>query len=163
MLDYWGIAVLILGSTFPYVSYRYACGQFIVYRYIIMSIIGFLTFMCMWVTMHESMLNPINKVILYTIFGAACMVPIIGLQYWYDPLNTLEPDIGLYLYSLICYIVGMLMYGFKIPERFIKKGKLDYLGSSHQIFHTMVLIGVFLTFFESLKTYHARLEFQCPD
>lgn len=49
-LDYWGIAVLFLGSSYPYISFKYACGRFIVWRYVFISIISVLTLVCMWAT-----------------------------------------------------------------------------------------------------------------
>mmetsp|Transcript_20112 Transcript_20112/g.24794 ORF Transcript_20112/g.24794 Transcript_20112/m.24794 type:complete len:179 (-) Transcript_20112:434-970(-) len=47
-LDYWGIALILLGSAYPYISFKYACGPFIVWRYIFTSIISVLTLIAMW-------------------------------------------------------------------------------------------------------------------
>lgn len=33
-LDYWGITILILGTNYPFITYKYACGKFIIYRYV---------------------------------------------------------------------------------------------------------------------------------
>lgn len=47
-LDYWGIALLLLGSAYPYIAFKYACGPFIVWRYIFTSIISVLTLVACW-------------------------------------------------------------------------------------------------------------------
>ena len=49
-LDYWGISILFLGSCYPYISFKYACGPFIVWRYIFITVITVLTVVCMWAT-----------------------------------------------------------------------------------------------------------------
>ena len=117
----------------------------------------------MWATLKNSMMNPFNRAVLFSAFGLACFGPIVALNFWHNPMETLEPDLGLFFYAILCYAAGMVLYISKIPERFTNSGKLDYLGSSHQIFHCLVLAGVFLTFQESIRTYRKRLEFQCPD
>jgi adiponectin receptor len=45
----------------------------------------------------------------------------------------------------LSYVVGALLYGSRIPERFFP-GKVDYFGASHQIFHVLVLVGVWTHF-----------------
>ena len=47
-LDFWGISLILMGSAYPYVSFKYACGPFIIWRYIFTSIIGVFTLIAMW-------------------------------------------------------------------------------------------------------------------
>lgn len=49
-LDYWGISILFLGTFYPYISFKYACGPFIVWRYIFVSCVFVMTLICMWAT-----------------------------------------------------------------------------------------------------------------
>jgi adiponectin receptor len=43
------------------------------------------------------------------------------------------------------YVFGAVLYGTRTPERFFP-GKFDHFGSSHQIFHVCVLLGVLTHF-----------------
>ena len=52
-------------------------------------------------------------------------------------------------YMLLAYVTGMVIYITKVPERYSKSGRFDILGSSHQIFHCLVLLGVGITFYDS--------------
>ena len=51
-LDYWGITILILGTCYPFISYRYACGYLIIYRYVFVVILTVITALCMLVTVN---------------------------------------------------------------------------------------------------------------
>jgi adiponectin receptor len=59
------------------------------------------------------------------------------------------------------YIIGALIYINRIPERF-RPGKHDIWGSSHQIFHICVIIGVIFHYFGSLNSFYYRLDNACP-
>ena len=145
-LDYWGIAVVFLGSSYPYISFKYACGPFIVWRYIFISVIFVLTLICMWATIQKKYLTPERRAILFAIFFLSCMIPFVLLFFWYDPLYTLPPHPEGYLWPPVAYFCGGLFYLNRVPEKWSSTGRFDYLGASHQIFHVCVLIGIWLQF-----------------
>lgn len=161
-LDYWGIAILFLGSAYPFISYKYACGPYIVWRYIFISMITLLTVLCMVVTVKSAFLNSINKAILFTSFGVSVLIPTAGLAFWKDPRYTLEPNLLPYSWAALAYIIGMIIFVTKVPERYSKSGRYDFFGSSHQIFHVLVLLGIGITFYDSYNVYLDRLNFTCP-
>jgi adiponectin receptor len=43
------------------------------------------------------------------------------------------------------YSLGIVFFLAKIPERWLK-GQVDYIGSSHNIFHVIVLFGIAIDF-----------------
>jgi len=90
-IDYWGISVLFLGSCYPYISFKYACGPFIAWRYIFISVISVLTLVCMWATVQKNYMSPESRAILFIIFFLSCMIPFTLLFFWHDPLYTLSP------------------------------------------------------------------------
>ena len=49
-LDYWGICLLGLGTAYPYIAFKYACGSFILWRYVFTSVITLLMGVCCWAT-----------------------------------------------------------------------------------------------------------------
>mmetsp|Transcript_22890 Transcript_22890/g.28449 ORF Transcript_22890/g.28449 Transcript_22890/m.28449 type:complete len:201 (+) Transcript_22890:351-953(+) len=130
-LDYWGISILFLGSSYPFISYKYACGPYIFWRYIFMTCISTLTIACMVITLKQSFDSPGKRAILFTAFGASVLVPKVGLELWKDPRYTLEPNLAPFGFALLAYVTGMFFYVSKVPERFSKTGRFDLFGSSH--------------------------------
>ena len=88
-LDYWGITLLIMGTSYPFISYRFACGYMIIYRYVFVCILALLTILCMFITMNPTFLKPVPKIILFSIFGLFNLVPTITLYALDDPLYGL--------------------------------------------------------------------------
>ena len=78
-LDYWGIAVLFLGSAYPQVSYKYACGSMIVYRYVFVSLITACCAVCMYCTMKPKFGSPAMRVLVFFFFAVSFLVPILFL------------------------------------------------------------------------------------
>lgn len=58
--------------------------------------------------------------------------------------------------GLICYGVGVLLYIKRIPES-IWPGKFCYLGSSHQLWHVLIVTAVIFHYFAALDAYNSRL------
>ena len=58
-------------------------------------------------------------------------------------------------YGGISYIFGAILYILRFPEKKFR-GKFDYIGSSHQLFHVFVLLGALFHFFGSLDAYIFR-------
>ena len=52
----------------------------------------------------------------------------------------------------VCYLLGAIIYAYRIPERWIH-GKLDIFGHSHQIWHLLVLLGAVFHWVGILKSY----------
>lgn len=100
---------------------------------------------------------------LFLTLGLSTIIPFIQLLFF---TNTI-PGFGItpifyYFYSGgAAYVVGALLYIFRIPERF-KPGRHDFFGASHQIFHCFVLLGVSLHYMGSIESYTYRLNYQCP-
>jgi predicted membrane channel-forming protein YqfA (hemolysin III family) len=78
-LDYWGIAILFLGSIYPLVSFKFACGPFIIWRYLFTMLTIIMTIVCMVVTLKPMMLKPKNRVILFTTFALTFVFPLLFL------------------------------------------------------------------------------------
>lgn len=118
-LDYWGICLLFLGTTYPFLSFKYSCGPYIIWRYIFTTIISLLTLLCMWATFSERLSNsPGLRSSMFVMFALAGMVPTYGLAIWGDPgVNTLPAHLGRFSISIVLYFVGMLVYLLRAPER----------------------------------------------
>ena len=124
-LDYWGITMLILGTCYPFVSYRYSCGYLVIYRYIFIIILTILMVTCMIVTMFPTFLSPKPKAILFMSFGAFCLIPTIMLYILYDPAYGMHPGLDPFTWSSLFYLIGLTFYVTKFPECKSKTGRFD--------------------------------------
>ena len=124
-LDYWGIVLLIMGTSYPFISYRYACGYLIVWRYIFVTILTVCTIVCMVVTMNPTFLKPLPKMILFSCFGLFNFVPTIVLFALNDREYGLKPSMAPFTWSSLFYLTGMGFFAAKFPERFSKTGRFD--------------------------------------
>lgn len=130
-LDYWGITILILGTGYPFISYRYACGYLVVYRYIFVVISTILSIICMIVTLNPAFLKPTPKAILFTSFGFFCLIPTLVLYIIDDPEYGMDPGVAPLSWSILSYVIGMTFFLSRFPERFSKTGRFDILFNSH--------------------------------
>ena len=162
-LDYWGITLLIMGTSYPFISYRYACGYLIVWRYIFVIILTICTMLCMWVTMNPTFLKIGPKVALFSGFGIFCFVPTIVLYALDDKEYGLEPTMAPFTWSTLFYLIGMTFFAAKFPERMSKTGRFDMFPQSHNIHHICVLVGLAFSLIEGFEVYEQRLNFVCPD
>jgi adiponectin receptor len=119
-LDYWGIAILFLGSAYPEISYKYACGDMIVYRYIFISIITVCCAVCMFLTMQPKFASPHMRVLVFVCFLLSFIAPIVFLQVKYNPETCLPPNWNKLISVFSCYFIGTVFYITKIPERWLK-------------------------------------------
>ena len=60
----------------------------------------------------------------------------------------------------LSYIIGVLIYILRIPERFCP-GKLDIIGNSHNIWHLFVLSACIFHYLGALDNYYARQHILC--
>ena len=62
----------------------------------------------------------------------------------------------------ITYTVGGIIYALKIPERLVPK-KFDIWLHSHSIFHWMILFAAIVHIWASIRAFHERQLFPCPE
>lgn len=65
------------------------------------------------------------------------------------------------LRSLACYGVGVLFYASLFPEKYIK-GKFDYCGMSHNIWHLFVVAGIYYHYQAMLEIFERAIAETCP-
>lgn len=65
------------------------------------------------------------------------------------------------LKSLACYATGVVFYASLFPEKYIK-GKFDYCGMSHNIWHLCVVAGIYYHYKAMLEIFERALAEVCP-
>lgn len=97
----------------------------------------------------------------FTILGAFSAAPVIigGIRHgWGDPEFVW---MARYIYlSILCYVVGMVLYATRIPEC-CRPGKHDVWCSSHQFMHILVIAGAYSHYAGISATLEHRLQNGC--
>ena len=78
---------------------------------------------------------------MFVLMGLSAVAPVLhGLKIY--GLDQLRRTIGLDWVVLqgVLYILGAVIYAARVPER-LKPGSFDIWGSSHQIFHVLVVLA----------------------
>ncbi len=71
-----------------------------------------------------------------------------------------DPQLFFWILGGAVYIAGCIIYICRFPERKFP-GIFDYVGSSHNIWHIMVFIGITLHHYAAVDTYYDRLNHEC--
>lgn len=166
-LDYGGICILIMGSSYPPIFYAFSCGPILQGRNFFLFLITFTSmttfFMLMLPALNKSKYR-MCRAISFSILGLSAGLPFIYIflmkeqyQQFYLPSLSIAPWLG----GGFVYIGGALIYGFRLPEKYYPT-KFDLLGSSHQIFHVAVIIGFAVMFQDAIRLYNVNKNFICP-
>jgi len=146
-LDYVGISLLTVGSFVPWIYYGFYC-QFAP-KVIYLTTISVLGVCAIIVTMLDrfstSEYRPL-RALLFVCLGGFGFVPsmhFLIMSGWSTAL--VEASIHRVLIMGGLYILGAVLYGSRIPERFLP-GKCDIWFQSHQIFHVLVIAAAFVHF-----------------
>lgn len=138
--DYVGIVGAIAGSFVPSVYYGFYCMPNLQKTY--WGMISLIGLGCAIVATTPRFRTPELRPVRAAMFismGLSAVFPI-GHGIFAFGLEQMERQIGLSWSVLqgILYILGAVIYAMRVPER-IWPGKFDILGSSHQIFHVLVV------------------------
>ncbi|ROW09798.1 hypothetical protein VMCG_02175 [Cytospora schulzeri] len=164
-LDYTGIVYLILGSYVPAMHYGFYCLPSLMQLYL--STICLLGLGCLTVSWFEHFRTPEwrpYRAMMFVGLGVSGVFPIIhGLTiYGYAELNE---RIGLnwVLLEGALYISGAFIYAMRWPERSFPR-TFDIWGSSHQIFHVLILLAAASHLYGMVKAFdfhHGALGARC--
>lgn len=127
----------------------------IFYRYFFVTIITVCCTICMITTLFPKFTSPPLRVTMYLFFGFSFVAPMVFLSYNYDPSIALPPDWLKLSWVGGIYLIGTSLYLTKVPERWLK-GQVDYFGSSHNIFHVLILVALVISMKDQWQLYRER-------
>ncbi|XP_065070342.1 adiponectin receptor protein 1-like [Rhopilema esculentum] len=144
-LDYSGIAFLIMGSFVPCLYYGFYCRQLTQIGYLISVFV--LGTLCIIVSLWDKFGTPKFRPLragLFLCLGCSGVVPSIHMVISLGFTRGVEQGaLGWLVLMGALYIIGALMYAFRVPERFFP-GKCNFWFQSHQIFHILVVAAAFI-------------------
>jgi len=123
-LDYGGICILIMGSSYPPIFYAFPCGPILQGRNFFLFLITFTSvstfFMLMLPVMNQGKCRMFRS-IWFSILGVSAALPFMYIiimrekyhQFYLPTTNILPWAIG-----GVVYIGGAMIYGFRIPEKY---------------------------------------------
>jgi adiponectin receptor len=156
-LDYIGIVGLIVGSFVPSVFYGFYCDPDLQRLY--WTMICTIGAGCACVSILPQFRTPRWRPFRATMFigmGLSAAFPVLhGLQKF--GFARMRQQIGLewLLLQGFLYILGASIYAARVPER-LRPGKFDIWGSSHQIFHVLVVCAAVAHLTGLLKAFDYR-------
>ncbi|PIA13382.1 HlyIII-domain-containing protein [Coemansia reversa NRRL 1564] len=146
--DFIGILTLIVGSFVPIGYYGFLHSRGILIGYMTMFVVLGILGVAVSVLGHvEDPRHAAWRPVIFAGIAGAGLVPIVHaavLNGYADAVDRMSLWYVIGMCAL--YIVGTVIYAFKIPERY-RPGKHDVLFHSHQIFHVSVVLAALLHYF----------------
>ncbi|KAL4979259.1 hemolysin-III related-domain-containing protein [Aspergillus desertorum] len=138
--DYIGIVGLIVGSFVPSVYYGFYCVPELQRLY--WSMICMIGLGCVVVSIFPQFRTPRWRPFRAAMFvgmGLSAVFPVVhGLRLYGRDQMMRQIGLGWLLLQGFLYILGAGIYAARVPER-LRPGGFDLWGSSHQIFHVLVV------------------------
>ncbi|RPA73942.1 HlyIII-domain-containing protein [Ascobolus immersus RN42] len=139
-LDYIGIVFMIAGSYVPSVFYGFKCHPHLRLVYWGITFLGGLA--CCIATFDPHFRTPRMRpwrAAMYVLYGANGLIAVshgVVLMGWREIEDRIQVVWMLGQGGL--YVLGAVIYACRVPERWAP-GRFDIVGSSHQVFHCLVL------------------------
>ncbi|KAF7191935.1 ADIPOR-like receptor SPBC12C2.09c [Pseudocercospora fuligena] len=153
-LDYIGIVFLIWGSFIPSIYYGFSAEPNLINLY--WSMITTIGAGTMVVVLHPKFRSPSwrpFRAFMFVMMGLSAVFPVLhglSIHGWAEVERRIA--LSWLITQGLLYIIGAMIYAARIPERW-KPGTFDILGSSHQIFHALVVAAAAVHLVGLLKAF----------
>lgn len=158
-LDYAGISFMIVGSFTPWLFYTFYCEKLLFRIYF--SCIAVLGIFCIIFSLAKKFAQPEYRSVragLFVGMGLFAVIPVIHMSF---KVGFMVLFVDFHLWTLlmmaVCYIGGAAIFAMRFPERFFP-GKFDRFMSSHNIFHTLIVVAAGVHFMGLFWLKQDRLE-----
>lgn len=143
-VDYMGIIGLISCSVISLLYYGYFDHVFYFKLFSVITVI--LAMACSACVLSDRFntknMRPLRATFFIT-FAFSSIIPIITGCFKFGLAEVFHRvQLRFVGWEAFFYLGGAVIYGYRIPEA-LAPGKFDFIGSSHQIFHVLVVIGSF--------------------
>lgn len=141
-LDYLGIVALIWGSFIPVLYYGFIEEPELRIKYwtMITTLAAATSIACTHPKLRTPALRPF-RALMFALMGLSAVFPVMHSVQLYG-IQHMRKSVGLDWVVLqgLLYLLGASIYAARVPEKW-SPGKYDIWGSSHQIFHVLVVLA----------------------
>jgi len=175
-IDYSGISALIGASFFPPIYYAFInCSTF--YTYFYLTIMALFTITCLILfsipigssssknssgSKNEKR-DPIRivRIVIFVSMAAFGIIPAFHIVYIYlGNFHLVQDHIINLLYTYLLYLIGVIFYSSKFPEKKFTK-VFDYVLHSHQIWHIFVFLATFSHYTMCVNVFASHHQLGC--
>ena len=166
-MDYGGISILIMGSSYPPIFYCFTCKEVFWIRNFFLALITTTSTASFIATLHPVMNSPQLRSCRANIFiflGLSAGLPFMFLHFAPKHLQPyINPHFDSFPWAFggAVYIGGAIIYACRIPEKHYPL-TFDYCGQSHNIFHVAVLLGCAIHLDAAMKLFMNAHTVSCP-
>ena len=156
--DYAGICLMIAGSSTPPLYYSFACNELEQWRFFYLGMVYafcFFTLCVMMIPYFDQDHFQSFRGMLFGMTGLVNVIPVLHICCYVEPQYLHHFQIFPWLFGGILYIIGAVLYGLQFPECCCPN-KFDFFGSSHQIFHILIVSAALLHYYGSIEVFHDR-------
>ncbi|EDO36328.1 predicted protein [Nematostella vectensis] len=164
-LDLAGISLGLCSCYIPAVYYAYYCHVGLQTLYLVG--VGILTTITLTLQFHPRFLSSVwatRRLLLFCCLVAYGVVPSVHWAYLSGGWD--QPVVQIFIPKVIVmYVLGVLalvFYALKVPERYFP-GKMNFIGSSHQWWHVLILAAFYWWYRSNLIYLDYRSTNQCTD
>ena len=164
-IDYAGISLLILGTSMAPANYIFVCGGSQEWRIFFTGYLTLVCFAAFLLTVVPYFNRPGFQVFRISVFGVngfSALAPYLVAWTYESDNNVIRQEMSFVAIGASCYVLGGLIYAFLFPEC-CRPGKFDIFGASHQIFHTLIVIGSLSFFYSNYLLLQERQNFVCQN
>ncbi|XP_075960349.1 progestin and adipoQ receptor family member 3a [Anarhichas minor] len=164
-LDYAGVSVGILGCYVPGVFYTFYCNNY--WRQVYLVTVLAMILAVFFAQIHPHYLSKQWKQLRSLIFCLVAGYGLIPTFHWIcitggfssELVQAFIPRVlGMYFIA----VLALIFYVSKVPERYFP-GQLNYLGSSHQVWHLLLVLMLYWWHQSSCFIMAYRHSRPCPD
>lgn len=159
-LDYTGISWLVAASLETLVYNGFYCQPDLVAIYTVGVVaLGLTMAILPWQPWFNDLKYRTIRISLFILMAMMGIVPFVhgGFLHGFGPMMRFFAPI---IPSELSYIVGVIVYGFRFPERFAP-GRFDIVGHSHQLWHIAIVLAIYFHYRAILLFHENRFEYSC--
>ncbi|CAD2213151.1 adiponectin receptor [Angomonas deanei] len=152
-LDYFGITCMIIGSFYPPVFYMFSCMKLVRFLYLsAVTVLGAIGLIGPFFSFFNDPKFFWMRISLHVALTSIGVLPAVHIMFGFPANRNTQPLYQGLLLMLLIYFVGMVIYIFKVPERWFP-GRFDLVLGSHQLWHFFVLAAAVTHYFTCIGAF----------
>jgi adiponectin receptor len=160
-VDYTGITVLIAASILTTEYTAFYCNPVARNTYMtVTALSGLGGVLFTWDPSFDKQESRTKRILFFVGFAVAGGLGFCHAAYYHGLLETFAFYLPVFK-SLLCYTLGVVVYGLLIPERWCPGSIFDYFGMSHNLWHISVFGGIYYHYVATVDLLQGAREFSC--